>query len=170
MRTEPHVEPAIVVRRRLDDGDPEAIVELHARLYGSDFGMDARFAEGVRTGLAAALATGWMRDSGRVWLVDGDDGLAGTLALTEEGGGLGRVRWFLLAHELRGRGLGRRLIAELLDEARAVGLERLELVTFSALTVAARIYRAAGFELVGAETTEMWGPRIEFQRYECALG
>ena len=71
--------------------------------------------------------------------------------------------------ELRGRGLGRSLIAELIAEARTAGLHRLELVTFSALTTAARIYRDAGFELRSSEETDMWGPEIVIQRYELAL-
>jgi len=158
----------IIVRRELRDGDTEAMVALHERLYRAGFGMDARFTVGVRTSITSALDAGWMRDGGAVWLID-DGSLAGTLALTEEGGGLGRVRWFLLAPELRGRGLGRSLIAELVDEARERGLAKLELVTFSALTVAARIYRSAGFRLMSAEETDMWGPPIVFQHYELPL-
>jgi GNAT superfamily N-acetyltransferase len=161
--------PGIVVRRALGDGDPDAIVELQERLYATEFGLDARFGRDLRASILDALRAGWMREGGCVWLV-GDRPLTGTLALTDEGGGLGRVRWFLLAPELRGRGLGGALIAELLAEARNLGLRKLELVTFSALTVAARIYRAAGFELVSAETKEMWGPPIVLQRYELSLG
>ena len=169
------------MRRELRDGDAEAIVELHERLYSAEFGMDTRFTDGLRRSIADALRAGWMRDGGAVWLIDHgslagslaltDRGsLAGSLALTDEGGGLGRVRWFLLAPELRGRGLGRSLIAELLAEARELGLAKLELGTFSALTVAARIYRTAGFHLVSSEETEMWGPPIVLQRYELRAG
>jgi GNAT superfamily N-acetyltransferase len=156
------------VRRELREGDAEALVELHTRLYSAQYGMDARFTDGVRSSIAAALDAGWMRDGGAVWLLD-SPALAGSLALTDEGGGLGRVRWFVLAPELRGRGLGRSLIGELLAEARRLRLTKLELVTFSALTAAARIYRDAGFELMSSEQTDMWGPLIVLQRYELTL-
>jgi GNAT superfamily N-acetyltransferase len=158
----------IVVRRELRDGDIDAIVGLHERLYSAEFGFGARFAGDLRGSISDALRAGWMSGRGAVWLI-GDSSLAGTLALTDEGGGVGKVRWFLLAPELRGRGLGRSLIAELLAEARESGLAKLELGTFSALTVAARIYRQAGFKLLSGETTEMWGPPIVFQRYELLL-
>ncbi len=158
----------VVVRRELRPGDAEAIVELHRRLYSAEFGMDRRFTESVRDGIADALRAGWMRDSGAVWLLD-DGQLAGSLALTDQGEGVGQVRWFLFTPELRGRGLGRSLVAELVSEARELGFERLELVTFSALTAAARIYRAVGFRVQSEIETDRWGPPIVFQRYELSL-
>ncbi len=156
------------MRRELRAGDADAIVELHRRLYSAEFGMDGRFTQSVRDSIADALHAGWMRDSGAVWLLDHGQ-LAGSLALTDEGAGVGQVRWFLLAPELRGRGLGRTLVAELVAEARELGFARLELVTFSALTTAARIYREAGFRLQSGTETDRWGPPIVFQRYELPL-
>lgn len=158
----------VAVRRELRDGDADALARFHAERYASEFGLDERFAESVLSSIEAYIHAGWTRDSGAVWLIDGDP-LAGSLALTDQGDGTGQVRWFLLAPELRGRGLGRSLIAELIAEARTAGLHRLELVTFSALTTAARIYRDAGFELRSSEETDMWGPEIVIQRYELAL-
>jgi len=75
----------------------------------------------------------------------------------------------VLAAELRGRGLGRALLAELLSEARAAGIGRLELDTFSALKAAARLYREAGFRVISERETDMWGPPIVLQRYTLEL-
>ena len=84
--------------------------------------------------------------------------------------GEGRVRLFLLARELRGQGLGRRLLDELLAEARAAGYERLTLSTFSDLRAAAHLYREAGFRVVREETTPRWGrERFTYQHYELRL-
>jgi len=165
------VEPAqdVIVRRELRPGDAQAIVDLQERLYRAEHGVDDRFRARVRAGVDAALASGWPRQAGAVWLVDRDGELAGSLALTIEGHGTGRVRWFVLSPELRGRGLGRALIAGLLAEARGMGLDRLVLDTFSALTVAARIYRDVGFRLVSERTGDEWGPELVFQDYELDL-
>jgi GNAT superfamily N-acetyltransferase len=111
------------------------------------------------------VARGWPGSAGAVWLVDQGSQLGGSLALTDEGEGLGRVRWFVLAPELRGQGLGRRLIHQLLGQARATCMTRLELETFSALTAAAGIYRAAGFDLTWERETSQWGPPIQMQGY-----
>ena len=91
--------------------------------------------------VAAARAAGWPELGGAVWLVEHDGVLAGSLGLTDEGDGVGWVRWFVFAPEVRGFGLGRRLVAELVACGARHGMERLELETFSALTTAARIYR-----------------------------
>lgn len=158
----------VAVRRELREGDGDALARFHTERYAAEFGLDERFAQSVRSSIEERRQAGWMRDSGAVWLIDGDP-LGGSLALTDQGDGVGQVRWFLLAPELRGRGLGRSLIAELVAEAETAGFGRLELVTFSALTTAARIYRDAGFQLRSADETDMWGPPIVIQRYELAL-
>ena len=163
-----HPVSGVAVRRQLRDGDVDAMARFHTERYAAEFGLDERFAESVHSSIEAHVQAGWTRDSGAVWLIDGDP-LGGSLALTDEGHGLGQVRWFLLAPELRGRGLGRSLIAELIAEAQTSGFDGLELATFSALTTAARIYRDAGFRLRSAEETDMWGPPIVLQRYELAL-
>jgi hypothetical protein len=61
------------------------------------------------------------------------------------------------------------LVAELVDEARAAGMRRVVLETFSALTAAAHIYRGAGFRVVREWKTDMWGPEITYQQYELEL-
>ena len=156
-----------VIRRRLRPGDADAIVELQTRLYTAEYGLNGHnFGGDVRSALDAALARGWPDTSGAVWLLDGERGLAGSLALTDQGDGVGRLRWFVLTPELRGRGLGR----ELVSEARAQAFKRLELHTFSLLTVAARIYRGAGFRLLSAREYDDWGPRLTYQLYVLELG
>ena len=116
-----------------------------------------------------AIARGWPDAGGGVWLVEREQSLSGAVALTDEGAGTGRVRWFVLSQELRGRGVGRSLLRELLAAARAAGMRRLELETFSALTAAAHLYRDAGFRIVGSRPTDQWGPPIIMQRYELEL-
>jgi ribosomal protein S18 acetylase RimI-like enzyme len=157
------------IRRALRDGDTRAITDLHRRVYAGEYGLNEQFAESVQQGLDAAVATGWPQRSGAVWLPERGATLLGALALTDEGDGLGRVRWFVLDPELRGRGLGRLLVEQLLDEARAAGLRRLELATFSRLAAAARIYRDAGFRVTWEREQGDWGPPVTFQGYALEL-
>jgi GNAT superfamily N-acetyltransferase len=159
----------VIVRTELTDRDADGIVALHDRVYSAEFGFDGRFAASIAWGIEAAVARGWPVTDGAVWLVDRGAELEGSLGLTTDRDGVGRVRWFVLTPALRGRGLGRRLLAELLSEARAAGLRTLELETFSALTVAGRIYRRAGFSPQWERQTDQWGPPILFQRYELSL-
>lgn len=159
----------LAIRRDLRPGDVERIVALHERVYLPEYGLDARFTASVAGALQQALARGWPQAGGGVWLVDGDRELAGCIALTDEGAGAGRVRWFVFGSELRGRGIGRGLLGELLTAARSAGMRTLELETFSLLTAAAHLYREVGFRIESFHQTDRWGPAIILQRYVLEL-
>jgi GNAT superfamily N-acetyltransferase len=159
----------ISVRRELRDGDAEAIVELHRRVYCAEYGRNDAFVAAVADNVAGQRAAGWPERGGGVWLVELDGGLEGCLGLTDERDGTGRVRWFVFAPSLRGSGLGRRLLGELLARARAAGMQRLELETFSDLKVAAHLYCGAGFEVVSAVERRDWGGTITYQHYALDL-
>jgi GNAT superfamily N-acetyltransferase len=164
MTTEP------IVRRDLWPGDLGAIVKLHGNLYSREYGLDPTFEGHVAASVSRAAIRGFPTERERIWLVEGVAGIQGSLALTDEGDGEGTVRWFVLDPSLRGRGLGRRLVAELMAAADEIGYERLSLETFSELSVAARIYRSHGFEVVWEDPAPRWGrEEIIYQRYELQL-
>jgi ribosomal protein S18 acetylase RimI-like enzyme len=159
----------IEVHRWLRPGDAAAIAELHRRVYIPEYGLNDVFVQRVAEGVDEAVARGWPEAGGAVWIVEHEGAVQGSLALTAEDGGRGRLRWFVLLGALRGRGLGRELVAELLASARAQGFTHLELETFSALTAAARIYRSVGFRLTWERPRTDWGAPIVYQHYTLAL-
>jgi GNAT superfamily N-acetyltransferase len=163
--------PAPHVRRELRPGDLGAIIEHHGRVYACEHGVDSTFEGFVAAGVADAARRGYPSEREAVWIVELDGRHAGSLGLTDEGDGIAALRWFLLDPAIRGRGLGRSLVAELIERARELGYTLVRLETFSALTTAARIYRDFGFDLVSEETGPRWGrDEVTFQRYEVALG
>jgi ribosomal protein S18 acetylase RimI-like enzyme len=81
-----------------------------------------------------------------------------------------QVRWFVLDRSLRNQGWGGVLLGELIEHARADGLRRLELQTFSALRAAGHLYRRAGFELQWERERHDWGSPITYQGYQLDLG
>jgi GNAT superfamily N-acetyltransferase len=161
---------SILIRRALRPEDAAGIAELHRRVYAPEYGMNDVFVARVAEGVLDAIAAGWPESGGGVWLIDGERGdLDGCVALTPEANGVARLRWFVLAPELRGRGLGRSLVGDLLACARKQGFERLELETFNALAAAARIYRDVGFEVTWERERTDWGPLITYQHYQLEL-
>jgi ribosomal protein S18 acetylase RimI-like enzyme len=158
------------IRRELRPGDLGAVVAHHGRLYGHEYGVDAVFEAQVAHTVARAGERGFPRAREAIWIVEDGDEHCGSIALTDEGEGKATLRWFVLDPQLRGRGLGSRLVGEVLAEARAAGYELISLETFSELTAAARIYRNHGFEVVWEETKPRWGrAEITYQRYELPL-
>src|SRR5215203_5932145 len=158
------------IRRELRPGDLGAIIEHHGLLYAREYGVDSSFEAHVAAAVARAALRGFPRDSEAIWIVERDGRHVGSLAMTDEGEGVACVRFFLLDPELRGRGLGRRLLGELMDTARARGFERAELETFSDLTTAAHLYRSHGFRLTSAEIGPRWGrAELTYEHYELEL-
>jgi GNAT superfamily N-acetyltransferase len=149
-----HAPATYSIRRELRPGDAEAIVAMHDRIYPAEYARNEPFVQAVA-------------DS--VWIVESRGVHAGSVALTDEGDAIGKVRWVLLESSLRGAGIGRRLIGEAVDRARELGMRRLELDTFSELRAAAKIYRGAGFRVVGARERSDWGPTITYQQYALDL-
>ena len=97
--------------------------------------------------------------------------LAGSVGLTEESDDTATLRWFVLDRQLRGHGLGSRMLKEMLTSAERGGYARVTLETFSELTAAARLYRRHGFRLLSEDTAPRWGrDAITYQRYELELG
>ena len=158
------------IRRDLLPGDLGAIVAHHGRLYHLEYGVDSTFEGHVAASVARAGARGFPSDREAIRIVELDGVHAGSLALTDEGGGAAALRWFVLDHGLRGGGLGRRLLEEMLAQAEQAGYAQVWLETFSELEAAAHLYRDHGFELVSADAAPRWGrERITYQRYELEL-
>jgi GNAT superfamily N-acetyltransferase len=76
------------------------------------------------------------------WLEGSAVGCAGLRPLGE---GVVELKHFFLAREVRGRGLGRVLLAGVEEAARAQGARRIVLDTAAALLEAAALYRSAGY-------------------------
>jgi GNAT superfamily N-acetyltransferase len=162
----------VVIRRELAPGDVDAIVDLHARVYRTEYGADEHWVQAIRFAIEAAVRRGWPREAalGSVWLVQRDRRLVGSVALVLECPRVGNVDWFVLDADVRGRGLGRRLVADLVADARDRRMEKLKVQTFNKLTAAARIYRAAGVSVVWQREADWHGERVMHQLYTLTLG
>jgi GNAT superfamily N-acetyltransferase len=156
---------SVTIRRELREGDSEAIASMHGRIYAAEYGLGGSFESDVVRALERAIENGWP-ERGGVWIVELEGEVAGTLALIEEDPTVARIRWFLLDAAVRGRGLGRRLLDELVGEADAAGYELIRLDTFSELQTAAHLYRSFGFAVVASHYDDRWGRRLRHQDYE----
>ena len=159
-----------VVRGELRPGDLDAIVAHHRRVYGVEYGVDSRFGDFVASAVARAEQRGFPTEREAIRIVELDGEHAGSMGLSDEGDGEAAIRWVVFSPEVRGLGLGRRLLSELLAFAEDNDYRRVWLETFSELTTAAHLYREAGFVAVSADTAPRWGREsITFQRYELEL-
>ena len=158
------------IRRHLRPGDLGAMIALHGRLITGEYGLDSSHEGYVAASVAQHAIRGWPGERESAWMVERDGELAGSIGLTDDGDDTARLRWFVLDRPLRGRGLGRSLVGEVVAEARRHGFARLRLETFSDLRAAAHLYREYGFDLVHEETGPRWGrEQVTYQHYELLL-
>jgi ribosomal protein S18 acetylase RimI-like enzyme len=158
------------IRRDLRPGDLGAIIALHGRLIPPVYGLDATHEGYIAASVARQAIRGWPDEREGVWVVERDRALAGSIALTDDGDDTAGLRWFALEQYLRGRGLGRRLVGEVVRAARMRGFARVRLETFSDLRAAAHLYREHGFQVIHEETGPRWGrDDVTYQHYELPL-
>jgi GNAT superfamily N-acetyltransferase len=156
-------------------GDLGAVLALHADLYAREYGFDERFEAHVARGLADfADALGQARETGRkqlgrLWIAEAAGHPVGTIALTDEGAGMGQLRWFLVAPVARGSGLGRKLLSTLIDHARSGNFARIKLWTVEGLRAAAHLYVETGFRCTQRNPTSKWGQQLDELRYDLDL-
>ena len=83
----------------------------------------------------------------RLWVAERNGALVGSVALKEVGPGHLELKTMRTSAAVRGRGLGRLLLAHALAEARASGAERVSLETgiVPAFDAARALYTSAGF-------------------------
>lgn len=156
----------ITVRHHLRPGDVGGVVRMHGLLY-RDEGFDTTFEAYVASPLAAFVLRGSARE--RLWLAERDGILVGCIAIVGESEPVAQLRWYLVAPEARGQGLGTRLLTDAIRFSRDAGYERLILWTVSGLETAARLYRGAGFTRVDAIPGRRWGVEVVEEKYEMPL-
>jgi GNAT superfamily N-acetyltransferase len=160
----------VLIRRELRAGDLEAIVHMHGVLYRREHGLSPNMERHVAAAVQAAVERGWPDAGGAVWIIENEGRFAGSLALTDEGDGRAALRWFLFDPSVRGLGIGRRIVGELIAEALRLGYERIWLETLGILTTAAKIYRGYGFVVVNEVMGPPWGdPDVPYRSYELVL-
>jgi DNA-binding MarR family transcriptional regulator/predicted GNAT family N-acyltransferase len=112
--------------------------------------LDRRFEAGFDPGRTTSASAAEMTPpNGYFLLATLPDQPVGCAALKlSEGGKIGEVKRMWVSEEVRGLGIGRRLLESVEARARKSGVELLRLETNKSLTEAQTLYRASGFQEV----------------------
>jgi len=96
------------VRHEQRPGDIGEIIRLHGILYAREHGYSLDFEAYVAKTFAGYAWPLSARE--RLWIVETANGLRGSIAIVLASDTEAQLRWLLLHPELRGHGLGKRLV------------------------------------------------------------
>jgi ribosomal protein S18 acetylase RimI-like enzyme len=157
----------VAIRHEFKPGDIDYLTHLHGTLYAKDCGWDESFEAYVAVPLSEFSKS--QKDREKIWLVEKDAAIAGSIAIVQASVDVAQLRWFLLHPDLRGRGIGRHLMEEALNFCREKDYHSVYLWTESRLEAAADLYRSVGFKVTEEKTHELWGMIVTEQRYDLQL-
>lgn len=159
----------MVVRHDLRPGDLGRVVELHGALYAAEYGLDHTF-EAYVAETVGEFGRRLDRARDRLWVAELEGRLVGSIAIVGRETDVAQLRWFLLHPDVRGRGLGRRLVGDALAFCRHASYRSVFLWTIDPLTAAARLYGAAGFRRTNVRApAPLWGSILSEERYDLTL-
>ena len=146
------------------------ITELHGTYYGRDWNFGLDFEANVAAGLAEFLLRFDPARDG-FWTASLAGSVEGGVALDglRAESGDARLRWFILSEKVRGRGVGNRLMHEVLGFCRARNYRRVSLSTFEGLTAARHLYEKFGFRLAEPAEGVRWDLPVTEQRFVLQL-
>lgn len=154
----------VSIRHDLRPGDVGYITYLHGILYAPEQGWDHTFDAYVAIPLAEFARS---RSTGeRIWIVEDGDRIVGSLAIVKFSDKEAQLRWLLLHPEVRGHGIGRKLVEEALDFCWDAGYSSVFLWTVNTLPIAAKLYQSVGFKQTEELTHVLWGKLVTEVKYE----
>lgn len=157
----------ITIRHEIKPGDIGYIIYLHGHLYDKEFVYDSSFEAYVGKYLAEFASS--IKDREKLWIIEKNNEILGSMAIVEHTNTEAQLRWLLLHPDIRGKGLGKQLMDDAIAFCRANGYSSIFLWTEDLLKPAAKLYKTKGFQLTEEKTHEIWGRNLTEQKYELKL-
>ena len=139
--------PTITIRPFILHEDAAAFRTLNEEWITRFFTLEAKDVETLNDPEGVILCKG-----GSIYMVSAGGQPVGCVALIPMGDGNFELSKMAVAPEMRGQGLGRRLLLHAIAEARQAGIKSLFLGSSTKLANAVHLYESVGFRHVAAET------------------
>ena len=156
-----------IIREYRED-DLGWIVDTHASLYNEEYGFDSTFPNYVREPIEKFH--GHRRpDREQIWIAEKDGSMVGVIAIAYVDDHTAQLRWFLLQHGERGKGLGNRLMETAVEFSKNAGYGKIILWTVSILDAARQLYDKYGFTIEEKIPHVIWGRDLIEERWDLIL-
>jgi GNAT superfamily N-acetyltransferase len=161
-------EAAPVMIRTHRYGDMSWIAARQIETYAHEFGWRERF-EPMMVRIAADILENFDPARERIWIAERNGERVGSVCVVAESKTVARLRLLLVEPEARGSGLGRRLVGQCIDFARASGYRKMILWTQHVLHPARGIYEREGFRLIARKKHRDFGVALTGETWELDL-
>ncbi|WP_335944720.1 helix-turn-helix domain-containing GNAT family N-acetyltransferase [Pseudomonas sp. G166] len=136
------------------------IVQMHAHYYARYFSFGQPFESLVAADMSDLMGR-LHNPRNEVWVALDDQRIVGSIAIDGEAqGGEAVLRFFILDDSARGKGAGKRLLAEAVKFCDEWGFCATRLWTFQGLDAARNLYEDFGFKLEQEQEGQQWGARV----------
>jgi peptidyl-dipeptidase Dcp len=154
-----------LIRNTLEPGDLGQIAALHGKVYSEEHDLGIGFEAYVMESLLEFYrAYDLKRD--KVWVVESEGRLVGFVLLMHRPANRAQLRYFILAKEFRGQGIGSRLMKEWMEFYHDRNYDSAYLYTTAGLDAAASLYEKMGFHKISEMKSRNFGVQLLEQYYE----
>ncbi len=146
------------------------ITELHARYYSQHWGFGLYFESKIASELTEFLNRFNPLHDG-LWLASTNGHIIGSIAIDGINANTqgAHLRWFVVAPDFHGLGIGDRLLRNALAFCRDSKFSRVYLWTLAGLDQARHLYDRHGFKLCNETQGTQWGVTTQEQMFELIL-
>jgi DNA-binding MarR family transcriptional regulator/N-acetylglutamate synthase-like GNAT family acetyltransferase len=158
----------IVFRNELQPGDVGYLIYLHGDIYARETGYNLEFETYVCKTFYDFLQN-YDPAKDRVFIATYGQRIVGAVAILGHSSYLAQLRWLLVHPDMRGIGLGKKLVTDALAFCRGKQYKQVYLLTTNQQVTAADIYTKAGFKKTDIQPQQMWGHHLYEERYDLEL-
>lgn len=157
-----------VTVRQFTADDIAYVISRHCSLYETEYGLTNDFKRYVHSGVNHFVKP---YDETRecLWIAEHKGKPAGSIAIVKVNAATAQLRYFLLEPEMRGRGLGDKLVSLAINFCREKGYKQVYLETISMLKTARHLYKKHGFTLTSTHKNSSWGKTVTEERWDLTL-
>ena len=158
----------MLIVREYTPADATWVLAQHIAHYTQVENFDASFGATVEGLLVHARRTD-PNEAVTGWIAEFDGAQAGCIFLSRDGPGVARVHLLFVREDVRGTGVGQRLLETFEIHAATAGYTKCRLATFAEHAYACRLYLRNGYRLSDSFATEAFGRALTEQRWEKAI-
>lgn len=157
----------ITIRNNLQPGDLGFVAYMHAILYAKEMGYGINFEGYVLEGLGE-FAHQYNPAKDKVWICEHAGKIIGSLVGFHRDNDI-QFRYFIFLPEYRGIGLGKHLMQEFMDYAKASGCKNVYLWTTTEQQTAISLYTRFGFKQTEEKFSTAFDKPLTELRFDMAL-